>query len=285
MPELPEVETVRRIVAPAIAGRVIREVVLRDFADVLEGPPGIDPADALVGAAIEGVERRGKYLLFRLESGMWIIVHLRMTGRLLLRATGEPPIRFEHIAITLDNGVDLRFGDQRKFGRVRVALPEDVEALSKRLGPEPLDSLLTGKRLHAALRRRPGKIKAVLLDQRLIAGLGNIYVDEALHRARIHPEQVARTLTEGDARRLLAAIRHVLRLGLANKGTTFSSFENPYGESGSNAAALRVYGKGRAGEPCPRCGTPLRRLTVGGRGTSYCPHCQRREPGAGPEPG
>ena len=280
MPELPEVETVRRIVAHAVEGRVIREVVLRDFAGVLEGPPGIDPASALVGARLESVERRGKYLLFRLDRGLWMIVHLRMTGRLLLRGTGDPPIRFEHIAITLDNGVDLRFGDQRKFGRVRVALPEEVEALSKRLGPEPLDGCLSTTRLHAALQRRTGKIKAVLLDQRLIAGLGNIYVDEALHHARIHPEQTARTLTEGDTRRLLAAIRHVLRLGLANKGTTFSSFENPYGEAGSNAAALRVYGKGKAGEPCPRCGAPLQRLTVGGRGTYYCHRCQRLAPDA-----
>ena len=274
MPELPEVETVRRIMAPSVEGRTICAVVLREFAAVLEGPDGIDAAGALVGARIVGVERRGKYLLFRLDSGLWMVVHLRMTGRLLLRPTGDPPIRFEHIAIALDNGVDLRFGDQRKFGRVRLAVPEEVDALSRRLGPEPLDPRLTARQLHQALQRRTGKIKAVLLDQRFIAGLGNIYVDEALHRARIHPEQMARTLTERDVSRLLTAIRHVIRTGLANRGTTFATFENPYGEAGSNAVALRVYGKGKSGAPCPRCGATLERLTIGGRGTSYCPRCQ-----------
>jgi formamidopyrimidine-DNA glycosylase len=274
MPELPEVETVRRLIAPQSVGHTIKDVVLRDFAAVLEGPDGVDPRGTLIGATITGVERRGKYLLVSLDSGLWVVVHLRMTGRLLLRPTGSPPVRFEHIAIMLDDGYDLRFGDQRKFGRVRVSLPNEVAALSRRLGPEPFDRRLTGRALHVALARRPGKIKQVLLDQALLAGLGNIYVDEALHRARIHPEQPARTLTLGDATRLLGAIRHVLRVGLQNKGTTFSTFENPYGEAGSNAAALQVYGKGRSGAPCPRCGTPLKRLTVGGRGTSFCPRCQ-----------
>lgn len=284
MPELPEVETVRRLIAPRVIGRTIEGVVLRDFTGVLEGPIGTDPRSALIGATITTVDRRGKYLLMALDTGLWMVVHLRMTGRLLLQPTSSPPVRFEHIAILLDTGEDIRFGDQRKFGRVRVSLPEEVAALCRRLGPEPADRRLTGRVLHEALARRHGKIKQVLLDQGLIAGLGNIYVDEALHRARIHPEQVARSLTLGDATRLLSAIRHVLRTALENKGTTFSTFENPYGEAGSNAAALRVYGKGRAGEPCPRCDTPLRRLIVGGRGTSFCPRCQVIVP-AGPTNG
>jgi len=275
MPELPEVETVRRIIAPHVAGRRITEIDLDpDFPEVLDGPDGIDPAAGILDRTIISADRRGKYLIFPLDDGMSLVIHLRMTGRLLLTAHDAPPVRFQHAALALDNGMDMRFGDQRKFGRIRLTLPEDVEELSARLGPEPLDASFTGDQLHAALRRRSGKIKSVLLDQHLIAGLGNIYVDEALFRTRIHPLTPANKLDLEDTSRLVRAIRHILRAAIANQGTTFSTFENPYGESGSNAAFLKVYGKGRAGLPCPRCGTPLMHLVVGGRGTTYCPHCQ-----------
>jgi formamidopyrimidine-DNA glycosylase len=177
--------------------------------------------------------------------------------------------------MTFDNGMDLRFGDQRKFGRVRLTLPDEVDALYARLGPEPFDSHVTGQWLHGKLQRRSGKIKAVLLDQHLLAGLGNIYVDEALYRTRIHPEHIARELSLEDVTRLVDSIRHVLKSAIGHQGTTFSTFENPYGESGSNANFLRVYGKGRLGLPCPRCGTSLEHTTVGGRGTTFCPRCQQ----------
>jgi formamidopyrimidine-DNA glycosylase len=275
MPELPEVETVRRIVAPLVIGTTIRDVKLRDFPAVLEAPVGIDARSALIGARITDVHRRGKYLLVELESGLWVVIHLRMTGRLLIVPTGSAPVRFEHLAMELENGHELRYADQRKFGRVRVTLPEDVAALDAKLGPEPFDKRLTGRRFHEAMRRKTGKIKAVLLDQQFLAGMGNIYVDEALFRTKIHPERTARDLSVDDATRLLGAIRHVLRQAIANQGTTFSSFENPYGQSGSNATYLRVYGKGRTDAPCPRCGTLLGRLVVGGRGTTFCPRCQR----------
>lgn len=274
MPELPEVETVRRIIDPLVVQQRINDVVLTDFTCVLEAPDGVEPRSALIGRTIVEVRRRGKYLLFLLDDGLWMVMHLRMTGRLLIVKRGKPPVRFQHLAIELDNGMELRFGDQRKFGRVRVTLPEDVEALSARLGPEPFDRRFTGTWLHEALKRRTGKIKAVLLDQHLIAGLGNIYVDEVLFRTKIHPERIARDLTKVDTTRLVTAIRHVLTSAIENQGTTFSSFENPYGESGSNAAFLRVYGKGRAGLPCPRCATSLEHLIVGGRGTTICPKCQ-----------
>jgi formamidopyrimidine-DNA glycosylase len=274
MPELPEVDTVRRMIAPHVIGRKITDVVVRDFAGVLEAPDGVDARSALIGSCMANVTRRGKYLLVELDSGLWMAIHLRMTGRLLLVPTGAPPVRFEHLAVVTDGGQDLRFGDQRKFGRVRIALPEEVAGLDARLGPEPLAREFTGQRLHASLLRRPGKIKAVLLDQHLVAGIGNIYVDEALFRARIHPEHPARDLTRADATRLVSAIRHVLRSAIENQGTTFSTFENPYGESGSNAGFLRVYGKGGTGQPCPRCGTSLERRVVGGRGTTLCPRCQ-----------
>lgn len=275
MPELPEVETVRRIAASLVQGHAILAVrVSESFPCVLEGEDGIDPASTLVGSAILGVHRRGKYLLVELDSGLWIVVHLRMTGRLLVVERSTAPIRFQHLALELSNEVDLRFGDQRKFGRVSVVTPGFVEALSARLGVEPLTDAFSADWLHARLERRSGKIKSVLLDQHLIAGLGNIYVDEALFRARLHPTRAANSLDHDEVRRLVSAIRSVLRSGIENQGTTFSTFENPNGEAGSNAAYLQAYGKGRRGEPCPACGEPLAHGVIGGRGSTWCPVCQ-----------
>lgn len=275
MPELPEVETVRQVARSLVLGHTIERVhVSEAFPAVLEGDDGIAPAGTLVGRRIVEIHRRGKYLLFELDGDVWMIVHLRMTGRLLVADRDAPAVRFEHLALELDNGQDIRFGDQRKFGRVSVVRRDTVESLHDRLGVEPLSRRFTGAWLHNRLANRTGKIKAVLLDQHLIAGLGNIYVDEALFRSRIHPLTPANSLTLVDCDRLVRAIRHVLRLSLSNQGTTFSTFENPYGESGSNARFLQVYGKGRRREPCPRCGAPLDFGVVGGRGTTWCNCCQ-----------
>ncbi len=276
MPELPEVETVRRLVGPHCLNQQITGVTLGSFTGVLETPLPIDPSELLTGASIMDVRRRGKYLLFPLDSGLWITVHLRMTGRLIVRATGEEPIRFEHIALHLASGEDLRLGDQRKFGRVTVLDAERIRLLSSRLGPEPFDRRLTSHVLLERLKRRPGSIKGAMLDQGLIAGLGNIYVDEALWRSRIHPLRPANELEEQTLRRLLRAIRHVLKQSIENQGTTFSSFENPYGESGKNAAFLKVYGRAKGNAICDRCTGPLIRIVVAGRGTTFCPHCQQR---------
>lgn len=273
MPELPEVETVRRIVDQTILGRRITSVTFRDFPGVLESSiPGIDPAATMLNRSIVATGRRGKYLMLHLDKGVSLVVHLRMTGRLLLVPHDAEPVRFEHLAIGLDDAMDLRFADQRKFGRITLADSGTIDALDRKLGPEPDSPRLTASSLQHSLQRRPGKIKHALLDQSLIAGLGNIYVDESLYRSRINPERISRTLTVEEASRLLRAIRHVLRLALENQGTTFSSFENPYGESGSNASFLRAYG--RAGQPCLRCGSTLERTVVAGRGTTYCPVCQ-----------
>jgi formamidopyrimidine-DNA glycosylase len=275
MPELPEVETVRRSLAGALPGRTITGVTQREFAGALDSLlPGIDPASSLIGSRIENLDRRGKYLMLRLSTGLALVIHLRMTGRVLLISRNAEPVRFEHLALHLDSEIDLRFADQRKFGRVSLVDEAYIDRLNERLGPEPFDPRLTGTKLHQVFLRRPGKIKNVLLDQHLIAGLGNIYVDEALFRTRIHPEQPANTLTVDDVNRLLRAIRLILRLAIGRQGTTFSSFENPYGEAGTNAAYLRAYGRSRAGDRCPRCGATFERLVVGGRGTTICPRCQ-----------
>lgn len=274
MPELPEVETVRKLIAPHCIDQRIAGVDLRDFAGVLETDLPFDPVTAMIGASILSVQRRGKYLFFPLDTELWLTIHLRMTGRLIVKDAADDPIRFEHIAIHLGSGEDLRFGDQRKFGRVTLLDKERIDVLSDRLGPEPFDRQLTAQVLHERLKRRPGSIKGSLLDQGLIAGLGNIYVDEALWRSRIHPLTASHSLDETSLRRLLRAIRHVLRLSIQNQGTTFSSFENPYGERGKNASYLKVYGRSGERAICDRCGGPLERTVVAGRGTVFCPRCQ-----------
>jgi formamidopyrimidine-DNA glycosylase len=170
--------------------------------------------------------------------------------------------------------MDLRFSDQRKFGRVTLASPADIELLMNKLGPEPLSPAFDGDALHALLAKRTAPIKAVLLDQHTIAGLGNIYVDEALFHAHIHPARIANSLTTAESALLASTIKQVLRVGLEHRGTSFSSFRDVYGEKGSNQDQLVVYGRGASGLPCVRCGAPLVRTVVAGRGTSFCPECQ-----------
>lgn len=274
MPELPEVETVRLSLLAATVGRTISAVTVRDFPGVLGDaePQAVDVA--LRGRSIVGIRRRGKYLLFDLDDDSTLIIHLRMTGQLTLTPHDSPRGRFEHLAIALDSGVDLRFGDQRKFGRVIHASREEASQLSHRLGPEPLSEQFTALCLQQRLTRRSGPIKSVLLDQRLVAGLGNIYADEALFRARIHPLRSSSSLTPEEVRRLHRAIRVVLREGLAHRGTSISTFRDGTGLEGQNQLNLRVYGRGRRGEPCPRCGRPLQCIVVGGRSSHFCDHCQ-----------
>lgn len=277
MPELPEVETVKRIAGPLIVERRIEAVDINPlFPGVLTSPDGIDAVQTIPGLTIESVSRRGKYLLIKLSDDWFLIVHLRMTGRFLVMDRESDPVRFQHLVLQLNNGTDIRFADQRKFGRVQLAMPEEVVALDARLGVEPLNLAFTSFQLENAFAGRKAPVKALLLDQHIIAGLGNIYVDEALFRAGIHPQIPAGELNPIQLTALVEAIRHVLKMGITNQGTTFSSFENPYGEAGGNAGYLRVYGKGGRGEVCPRCGYELERLIVGGRGTTVCELCQPR---------
>ncbi len=275
MPELPEVETVKRIAEPLIVGRTITKVHLNPlFPGVLVGPEGVNAAGTLPGMQITALGRRGKYLIANLDPGWHLIIHLRMTGRLLVMDSAAEPVRFQHLALSLDNGTDLRFADQRKFGRVQLAVTDEVKALHNRLGIEPLTLGFTPYRLAELFADRRAPVKSLLLNQHIIAGLGNIYVDEALFRAGIHPLIPAGELNPILLRALSEAIQYVLKVGIRNQGTTFSSFENPYGEAGGNAGYLRVYGK--RGEPCPRCGHELERIVVGGRGTTLCALCQPR---------
>lgn len=273
MPELPEVETVRRSLIDKIVGQRIRALRIGDFPGVLADDRVEDVLARIAGRAVTGVRRRAKYLIIDLDDDTAIVVHLRMTGRLSAVPHEEPPLRFEHLAIEFANGLDLRFSDQRKFGRVVHVDGDDLDRLEQRLGREPLERGFSAAWLAERLKRRTGKTKAVILDQGLIGGLGNIYADEALFRAGIHPERRANTLTPEEVRRLHRAIRSVLRAAVNGRGTTFSSFEDAEGNRGRYGSELLVYGHGGK-SPCARCGALLERTVVGGRGTSFCPRCQ-----------
>lgn len=277
MPELPEVETVRRILEAEVTGREIIGTTY-DTSPGVTGPHLPQDFTRLVlGTRIGVPERRGKFLLLPLNDDASLLVHLRMTGRLLVLDADAPSARFQHLAIHLEGEKDIRFADQRKFGRVLYLPIDDARRSLSALGPEPLGRGFTTAYLMSELHGRRAPIKSFLLDQRRIAGLGNIYVDESLYRSRIHPLTPAGEIAADQARSLLRSIRHVVRVAIQNQGTTFSSFENPYGERGSNADYLAVYGRAKRGLPCLRCGTPLAWFKLSGRGTSYCPRCQQIE--------
>lgn len=258
MPELPEVETVVRSLAPLLVGRVILSVELTS-PRVSRGRV----AEAR-GRRILHVHRYGKYILIELDAGT-LTVHLGMTGRLLWNAV---PGRHTRARIQLDSGTVL-FDDPRQFGRMEWT-PETPARLAL-LGPEPLQ--ISFREFQERLRSRRGRVKSVLLNQRFLRGLGNIYADESLFRARIHPLAMAAQLSTTRARRLYDAIREVLTEAIAKRGTSISDYVDGSGQQGSFQGRLRVYR--RKGEPCLRCGATIRRMVVAQRGTYFCPHCQR----------
>jgi formamidopyrimidine-DNA glycosylase len=270
MPELPEVETIRAAIEPLLVGRRIEQAELLDERLTRPEPPEA-VAQQLVGERVAAVDRRGKYLLLRFASGRVLLIHLRMTGGFRSGLLEEQP----HLraVLELDDGSRLAYRDVRRFGTWLLLDAEDVDPyLGDRLGEEPLGRAFTADALARALAGRRAPIKAAILDQRKVAGLGNIYADEALWRARIHPRRPAGSLDAGEAARLHRGIREALRLGLARQGATLRDYAGPDGASGSMQKEFKVYG--RAGEPCERCGTPIEKTRVAGRGTWYCPTCQ-----------
>jgi formamidopyrimidine-DNA glycosylase len=270
MPELPEVETISRDLRKELVGRTIEGVTVA-WEGCVDRPSAAAFCDRVAGCRIEGVGRRGKFLVLTLSSGWALLVHLRMTGSLRVRKGGAPWQAHERLSFQLDDGKELRFVTVRKFAR--LYLVEDPEEVLGDLGPEPLHEGFSLSSFRALMKNRRRTIKPLLLDQRFIAGLGNIYVDEALFRARIHPQRAAHTLTSDELDRLYEAIREVLREAILDRGTTRSDYVRPNGSEGTHQEKLLVSGK--AGEPCPRCGTEIERLVVGGRGTYVCPVCQK----------
>ena len=267
MPELPEVETVRGDLEPRIAGRSIVDAGSH-WSDKFT------PAVDAVGAAVVGVRRRGKYLILELDDDHELIIHLGMTGR--LDTTTDPDLAHEHLRAwwVLDDGATLTFHDTRRFGRIRVVPAGDYSTIPtlSALGPEPFGDDFTGEALWRAVRASRRHLKTQLLSQRPVAGVGNIYADEALWLAEINP--AVRNLSRPRAERLVEAIREALASGITNRGTTLRDYVSVDGSQGDNQHHLHCYG--RAGEPCERCGTELRSRILDARTTTWCRVCQRR---------
>jgi formamidopyrimidine-DNA glycosylase len=279
VPELPEVETIRAQLAPNLEGRRLERVRIVDPRLTRPEPPEAIAA-SLEGERIAQVKRRGKYLIFAFESGRHLLVHLRMTGNVEHPARGgleaDPHRR---AVVRLDDGSDVAYRDVRRFGTWTLLESGELDDYFavRRLGAEPLERGFSTRFLAEALAGRRAPVKAALLDQRAAAGVGNIYADEALWRARIHPLRPASSLSPGEVSRLRKGVRDALEMGIARQGATLRDYRDPAGKAGSMQDELKVYG--REGEPCHRCGTPIEKIRAAGRGTWFCSHCQPLEPG------
>jgi formamidopyrimidine-DNA glycosylase len=283
MPELPEVETLARDLRRAVAGRTITEAwVSPDAPRLVQEMPVRAFVDGLRHRRIEDAARRGKFLLVRLDGGLWWVSHRRMSGNFLHRPQGAPDEPYLRARFRLDGGTELRFIDLRKFGA--MWLTDDPQPLLAGLGPEPLDAAFTVDALAAALSRRAAPVKAVLLDQGVVAGMGNLYADEALHYARIHPLRSANTLSKAQVAVLREGIVRALEQGLRNLGSSVGHQEgeevslrdhvNLSGEAGGNQEYLVAYG--REGRPCRTCGAAIERIKLGNRSAHFCPTCQAK---------
>ncbi len=275
MPELPEVQTVvDDLKAAGVQGSLITQAEVF-WSGVLNGYPVEMFKKKIRGRIIARIWRRGKYIVFEFENSSHLLVHLRMSGRLLLKPVGLPRLKHEHVILNLKDGRQLRFHDPRKFGR--FYLVRDTEPILGRLGPEPLDPSFHGRDFGNRLKSRCRMIKPLLLDQSFIAGIGNIYADEALWEARIHPQKVASEFSSMEAETLLRAIRKVLRKGLKNLGTSLGSGQSNFfsvaGRHGHNREQLNVFR--RQGAACPRCRGTIQRIVVGQRSTHICEKCQK----------
>lgn len=272
MPELPEVETAARDLARQVIGRRIVSIEKLDWERMVETPSPDAFRALLPGRAIAAVSRRAKWLLLELDAGWTLALHLRMSGSVSVRGAHEEADPHTHLVLLLDDGRRIFFRDVRKFGRARLLDAAGLAQLDSRHGPEPLEAAFTPERLHELLAARRTRIKPLLLNQELIAGLGNIYTDEALWRAQIHPTRSAASITPAEAASLHEAIRASLMLGLEHGGSTLRDYRNGYGEMGRTQEHFNVYD--REGHACPRCGDTIARIVVAQRGTHICPTCQ-----------
>jgi formamidopyrimidine-DNA glycosylase len=304
MPELPEVETVRRTLYDKVVGRTVERVEIITPRQIWHPDPDTFRAE-VEGVRFTEIDRLGKWLLFRLGAGdsrlpesqapfgralagnvgpgkMTLVAHLRMSGHLYVSEPDRPRDKHCHVIFHLDNGTELRYDDQRKFGGFHLLLHgHDDPAMPpglRDLGPEPLSDAFTPEVLRKGFRGRRAPVKAMLLNQKIVAGLGNIYVDEALFCAQVHPARPAESLTPEETDRLYGCIRSVLSRAVEKRGTTFSLYFDGEGQEGDMYDELQVFD--RSGDPCPRCGTPIVKLAVAQRGTHVCPACQRAPEGA-----
>jgi formamidopyrimidine-DNA glycosylase len=274
MPELPEVETIVADLRPHLTGRTIVRCELR-FPTIVRHPEPELFIDSVAGMRIASVRRRGKYILIDLERELLLVVHLGMTGQLRLVDAVKTLEPHTHAVFVLDDGRHLRYRDPRRFGRLLLGTEESLLASKKlpRLGPEPIDPGFAAEELYLRLRKRRTALKAVLLDQAAIAGVGNIYADESLHRARLRPDRRAGSLSRKSVQRLHESLRDSLETAIANRGSSVDTYRDAWGEIGGQQEKLLVYGRG--GEPCFTCGRPLTMIRIAGRSTVFCRRCQR----------
>jgi formamidopyrimidine-DNA glycosylase len=274
MPELPEVETIVADLRPHLVGRKIVRCELL-FPTIVRHPEPEVFIDSVVDQQITSVGRRGKYILIRLVDDVVLVVHLGMSGQLRLVDPSTPLALHTHAVFDLDDGQQLRYRDPRRFGR--LLLGSEAALLAARamppLGPEPIDPGFGADDMYQRFRRRKAKLKAILLDQSTIAGVGNIYADESLHRARLRPDRIAGSLSKKSVRRLHESLRESLLLAIQNRGSSVDTYRDAWGEFGGQQEKLLVYG--RAGEPCFTCGRPLSLVRIAGRSSVFCRHCQR----------
>ncbi|MEZ4832595.1 MAG: bifunctional DNA-formamidopyrimidine glycosylase/DNA-(apurinic or apyrimidinic site) lyase [Caldilineaceae bacterium] len=275
MPELPEVETYIRGLAPLLHGKCIVGAHVY-WPRIVAVPEDVEAFTTLIqGRCFAHFDRRGKYMLFGLDSGETLIVHLRMTGELRVHAAEQPRDKHTHLVLALDSGERLHYRDQRKFGR--VWLVDNPDRVLAKLGPEPLSSDFTPALLVGALKNRVAAVKALLLDQSIVAGVGNIYADEALFRAGIDPRRAGGDLKDAEIERLWQSVRAVLQMGIELRGSSLGSgpqnYTPPDGEPGAAQASHQVFR--RTGLPCTVCGAPVERVVLAQRSTHFCPHCQR----------
>ena len=274
MPELPEVETVKRTLEPLICGTVVKDCRIAR-PELIHHPTADQYLQSIKGQKIRGLGRRGKYLLINMDSGDTMIVHLRMTGRLLCAVAAQPYLPHTHIVWQLDNGRELRYADVRRFGCIWLQNKGEEDDFSgiSRLGLEPFDEGFGAQYLQEKLGKRHITIKQGILDQSVIAGLGNIYADEVLYAAAICPTRYTDELTMPEWQKLTEVVCPILEASIARRGTTFSDYLDGEGHKGGNMPYLQAYH--RAGQTCNRCGGIIERIKVAGRSTFYCPDCQK----------
>jgi formamidopyrimidine-DNA glycosylase len=274
LPELPEVETVAADLRPHVEGKTIERVDLR-FPSLVRHPEPEAFVDGVGGRRVDALTRRGKYLLFHLDGGLLMVIHLGMSGHLQMFAPAEEVAPHVHAVFALDDGRELRYRDPRRFGRLLFGSEADLLAhrAIPKLGPEPIDDAFTAAHLYRRLNRRRAPIKALLLDQAVIAGVGNIYADESMFRARVRPDRPGSSLSRPAVKRLRAALHESLSTAIANRGSSVDSYRDANGERGRQQERLLVYG--RAGQPCATCGRPLASVRLAGRTTVFCRRCQR----------
>lgn len=271
MPELPEVETTRLGISPHIQGQTIQEVIVRE--PRLRWPVPANLKDLLVNLKVDSVERRGKYLLFATSKGT-VIVHLGMSGSLRILPADKAALKHDHVDFVFNNGTLLRFNDPRRFGTILWTTdPVEQYHLLKDLGVEPLLTIFTGHYLYQKSRRKSTTVKSFLMDSHVVVGVGNIYANEALYMAGIHPQRQAGKISQARYEALVSAVKEVLQNAIRQGGTTLRNFVNEAGNPGYFKQQLYVYG--RADMPCKNCLTLLKEIRINNRTTVFCPHCQK----------